>query len=134
MSIGQKTQDLLGIGAREAFGMDSLAAFALDDNITEEQMLADADTTDTLAHNDGFIVSDEFAFVVRHFIVLDDQFIRKNGISIAGYSTCLECVSHCGLNLNSLQRYIKNLTFPNFYIQKCQKKRFLLYYPTKFKP
>ena len=85
---------MLGIGTREAFGMDSLATFALDNDVAEEQMLADADTSYALAHNDGFIVADEFAFVVRHFIVLDDQFVRKNGISIAGYSTCLECVSH----------------------------------------
>ena len=131
MSIGKQSQDLLGIGAREAFGMNGLTAFAFDDNIAEQQMLADADTSYALAHNDGFIVSDEFAFVVRHFIIFDDQFVRKNGISVAGYSTCLECVSHCGLNLNSLQRYKKNLTFPNFCIQKCQKMRFFTLLPYK---
>ena len=74
---------MLGIGAREALRMDSLAALALNDYIAEEQMHRDVHRTDTLAHDNRLIVADDFAFVLGYFVIIDDYFIRENGIPIA---------------------------------------------------
>ena len=93
--IGQEAQDLFGIATGKAFCVDGLTSFALDDDIAEQQMLADADASNALAHYDGLVVADEFAFVIRYFIVIDGQFVRENSVSIAGNAAGLKCICHC---------------------------------------
>ena len=74
--------------------MDGLAAFALYDHIAEKEMLADTDTANPFSHDNGFIVADEFAFVIGHFVIINRQFVWENGVPIAGDPACLKFVFH----------------------------------------
>ena len=77
--------------------MNCLAAFAFNDNVTKEQVHGDVDRTDALTHNNRLIIADDFAFVIGHFVVIDGQFVRENGIPIAGNPACNKCMSHSGI-------------------------------------
>ena len=92
--LRQELQDFLGVAAGEAFRMDGLAALALDDHIAEQQMLADADAADALAHDNRLVIPDEFAFVISDFVVLNNQFVRENRVPVAGYPASLKFVFH----------------------------------------
>ena len=87
-------QDAFGVAAGEAFGMNDLAAFAFDNHVAKKKMLADTDAADAFAHDNRLVVADQFAFVVGHFVVVNNQFVGKNGVSVAGDPARLKFVSH----------------------------------------
>ena len=77
--------------------MNSLAAFAFNDDVAEKQMHGDVDRTDALTHDNRLIIPDDFAFVIGHFVIINGQFVRENGIPIAGNPACYKCMSHSGI-------------------------------------
>ena len=100
---------MLCIAAREAFRMHDLASLALYDHVAEKQVLADTDAAYTFAQNDGLVVTDEFALVVRYFVIVNDQFVRENRIPITGNSAGLKFVSHSSLNLSAKVQHFGEL-------------------------